>query len=272
VAKARRSESRLSKIPFAAGRSWRLVCRSARWTRHGHRFPAPAGDPRRDPERQARPGDGRPRRGFVQANLAALPREQAYDFLLFASSTRAPARCSRSRTRLARAPGRRAGATCARTSRYGSTRTASSPTRSPTPPPTWRGDLVAFLIAARSPSSGRCSTRDSPLATWSTEDVACGKRRPSAGGGPLHGPMVVSMRPIRSGDVARAVTVTARFPSAHGGAGPRRRPGRPRHRDLAGPLGRPAAGRAGQVPVFLGLRRHAAGGGARVEAAVHDHP
>jgi uncharacterized protein YcsI (UPF0317 family) len=34
--------------------------------------------------------------------------------------------------------------------------------------------------------------------------------------GAFHGPMVVSMRPIRSADIAKAVTASARFPGAHG--------------------------------------------------------
>ena len=34
--------------------------------------------------------------------------------------------------------------------------------------------------------------------------------------GVFHGPMVVSMRPIRGSDVAKAVTASARFPGAHG--------------------------------------------------------
>jgi uncharacterized protein YcsI (UPF0317 family) len=34
--------------------------------------------------------------------------------------------------------------------------------------------------------------------------------------GVFHGPMVVSMRPIRPADLARAVMASARFPGAHG--------------------------------------------------------
>ena len=47
------------------------------------------------------------------------------------------------------------------------------------------------------------------VAMWRTS-IAC---RPA---GRFHGPMVVSMRPIAAALVPKAVTVTARFPMAHG--------------------------------------------------------
>jgi uncharacterized protein YcsI (UPF0317 family) len=47
------------------------------------------------------------------------------------------------------------------------------------------------------------------VAMWRTS-IQC---RPA---GVFHGPMVVSMRPIRAADLARAVTASARFPGAHG--------------------------------------------------------
>ena len=34
--------------------------------------------------------------------------------------------------------------------------------------------------------------------------------------GPFHGPMVVSMRPLRAADAIRAVQITSRFPAVHG--------------------------------------------------------
>ena len=34
--------------------------------------------------------------------------------------------------------------------------------------------------------------------------------------GPFHGPMVVSMRPLKPADAIRAVQITTRFPSVHG--------------------------------------------------------
>ena len=34
--------------------------------------------------------------------------------------------------------------------------------------------------------------------------------------GPFHGPLVVSMRPLRPADAIRAVQITSRFPSVHG--------------------------------------------------------
>ena len=34
--------------------------------------------------------------------------------------------------------------------------------------------------------------------------------------GPFHGPLVVSMRPMKPADAIRAVQITTRFPSVHG--------------------------------------------------------
>jgi hypothetical protein len=61
------------------------------------------------------------------------------------------------------------------------------------------------------------------VAMWPTS-IEC---RPA---GVFHGPMVVSMRPIPTAQLSKAVTASARFPNAHGGAGPHRRPEADRHR------------------------------------------
>jgi uncharacterized protein YcsI (UPF0317 family) len=39
---------------------------------------------------------------------------------------------------------------------------------------------------------------------------------PTVAAGPFHGPMMVSMRPLKAADAIRAVQVTSRFPSVHG--------------------------------------------------------
>jgi uncharacterized protein YcsI (UPF0317 family) len=38
----------------------------------------------------------------------------------------------------------------------------------------------------------------------------------TAAAGPFHGPMVVSMRPMKPADAIRAIQVTTRFPTVHG--------------------------------------------------------
>ena len=71
--------------------------------------------------------------------------------------------------------------------------------------------------------------------------------------GPFGGTMVVSMRPIRGGDVARAVEISARYPLAHGAPVHVGNPGA----IGIGDLGRPDWGdavpvRGDEIPVFWG--------------------
>lgn len=82
----------------------------------------------------------------------------------------------------------------------------------------WRDDLVSFVIgcsftfehalmaegiALRHVAQGR----NVAMYRTSIETVPAG---------PFHGPMVVSMRPLRAADAIRAVQITSRFPAVHG--------------------------------------------------------
>jgi uncharacterized protein YcsI (UPF0317 family) len=82
----------------------------------------------------------------------------------------------------------------------------------------WSGDLVAFalgcsfsfdhiLVNAGVPV--RHLSRHSNVAMWRTNI----QTTPS---GPFHGPLVVSMRPIKERDLERAVCITESLPAAHG--------------------------------------------------------
>ena len=82
----------------------------------------------------------------------------------------------------------------------------------------WRDDLVAFLLGCSFTFEWALLEagirlwhveRGTNVAMWRTS-IEC---RPA---GVFHGPMVVSMRPIPAAQVAKAVTASARFPSAHG--------------------------------------------------------
>jgi uncharacterized protein YcsI (UPF0317 family) len=76
-------------------------------------------------------------------------------------------------------------------------------------------------------------------------DIAC---RPA---GRLHGPLVVSMRPIRGSQVATAVGVTARLPEVHGAPVHVGAPEALGIADLARPdYGDPVEIRADELPVF----------------------
>ena len=84
--------------------------------------------------------------------------------------------------------------------------------------PFWRDDLVAFLLGCSFTFEWALLDAGIPMrhieqgknvAMWKTS-VQC---RPA---GQFHGPMVVSMRPIPTGLLSKAVTASARFPGAHG--------------------------------------------------------
>ena len=158
--------------------------------------------------------------GFVQANLAILPRELAADFMQFCQ--RNPKPCPLIgvaapgdphipalgedldiRTDLPRYRVWRDGALVDEPSdivKY------------------WRDDLVTFAIGCsfsfeQALVEGGIELRHMtcdctvPMYRTSVETVPAG---------PFHGPLVVSMRPMKPSDAIRAVQITTRFPSVHG--------------------------------------------------------
>jgi uncharacterized protein YcsI (UPF0317 family) len=158
--------------------------------------------------------------GFVQANLAILPKSFAEDFLRFchlnpkpcplvgvaaAGDWRLPAigEDLDLRTDLSRYRVWRDGAV------------VEEPTNLMR---WWRGDLVTFAIG--------CSfSFEEALVDGGIElrHVTCDCTVPmyrtsieTVPAGPFHGPLVVSMRPMKPADAIRAVQITTRFPSVHG--------------------------------------------------------
>ena len=158
--------------------------------------------------------------GHVQANLAVLPKAQAYDFLLFCQRNPRPCPLIEvtdvgSPEPVGVAPGADLRTDIPRYRIYEDGVLADEVTDAT---PYWRDDLVAFLLGCsftfewalleagirlKHVEQGR------NVAMWQTS-IAC---RPA---GVFHGPMVVSMRPIPAGQLAKAVTASARFPGAHG--------------------------------------------------------
>ena len=126
----------------------------------------------------------------------------------------------------------------------------------------WRPDLVAFLIG--------CSfTFETALleAGVPVRHVETGTNVPmyrtsvdTRPAGSLHGPLVVSMRPVPADQVATAVRVTSRYPAVHGAPV---HVGDPRaigdHRPRRSGLRRSGGGAAGRGAGVLGLRGDAAG-------------
>jgi uncharacterized protein YcsI (UPF0317 family) len=157
---------------------------------------------------------------YVQANLAVLPKEQAYDFLLFCQ--RNPRACpllevtdvgSFEPARVAPGADLRTDIVQYRIYRHGEIADeVTDATRY------WCDDLVAFLIGCSftfEQAMVQAGVRlwhlehGKAVAMWRTS-IEC------QAAGVFHGPLVVSMRPIRPADLAKAVTASARFPGAHG--------------------------------------------------------
>jgi uncharacterized protein YcsI (UPF0317 family) len=193
--------------------------------------------------------------GFVQANLVVLPREVAFDFLLFAQ--RNPKACpllevieAGGTEPRSMAPGADSRTDVGRYRVYERGVLVDEPLEIAS---RWRGDLVSFLIG--------CSfTFESALVDAGIRvahiDQCCNVPMyitsiPTVPAGVFHGPMVVSMRPLPAGQVVRAVQVTSRFPSMHGAPVHLGDPDAIGIADIAKPdLGDAVEIRGGDVPVF----------------------
>ena len=194
--------------------------------------------------------------GFTQCNMISLPRDWAWDFLLYGQ--RNPKPCpvldvtdpGSHRTALAPDADLRRDLPLYRVWRDGVlTEELADATE------VWaeHADLVTFLIG--------CSfTFETPLMQAGIEvrHVAQGcnvpmylTNRDCRPAGRLHGQMVVSMRPVPADRVAEAATITARFPAVHGAPVHIGSPETLGIADLSKPdFGDPVQIRDGEVPVF----------------------
>ncbi|MDE0824087.1 MAG: putative hydro-lyase [Dehalococcoidia bacterium] len=158
--------------------------------------------------------------GHVQANLAILPKDLAFDFLLFCQ--RNPKPCPLLEVI---EPGQiepvitsagadiRTDATGYRIYENG-VLTAEVDTIEDY----WRDDLVSFLLGCSFSFEAAMVDAGIPLRHQQTgNNVAMYITNiPTTPAGIFSGPMVVSMRPIKRSQVVRAVQVTSRFPATHG--------------------------------------------------------
>ncbi len=158
--------------------------------------------------------------GNVQANLVILPQALAYDFLRFAQANPKPCPVlavsepgDPSLPTLGHGIDLRMDLPRYRVWRHGEL--VDEPTDISH---LWRDDLVGFAIG--------CSfSFEAALIEAGIElrHITCGCNVPMfrtsiqcVRAGVFHGPLVVSMRPLRPADAIRAVQITARFPSVHG--------------------------------------------------------
>jgi uncharacterized protein YcsI (UPF0317 family) len=158
--------------------------------------------------------------GFVQANLAVLPKGYAYDFLLFCQRNPKPCPLIEVTDVGSPVPVGVAPDADLRTDipKYRIYKDGVLADEVTDVTPYWRDDLVAFLLGcsftfewAMLEAGVRLwhIEHGKNVAMWKTS-IAC---RPA---GVFHGPTVVSMRPIAAADVSKAVTASARFPATHG--------------------------------------------------------
>jgi uncharacterized protein YcsI (UPF0317 family) len=193
--------------------------------------------------------------GYVQANLVVVPRDLAFDFLLFCQ--RNPKPCplldvtepGSAEPRLI-AAGADVRTDVPRYRVYQNGELVDEPTDLHR---WWRDDLVAFLIGcsftfenallqAGVPVRHVEQGRNVPMYRTS---VAC---RPA---GAFRGPLVVSMRPLTPAQAVTATRICARFPRAHGVPVHFGDPAALGIRDLDRPdFGDPVEIRAGETPVF----------------------
>lgn len=157
--------------------------------------------------------------GHVQANLMIVPREYAFDFLLFCQ--RNPKPCplvevlEAGRVEPHCAPGADLRTDLPGYCVYEHGELVSRPTDISS---LWRDDLVSFLLGCS--FSFEQALMDAGIGLRHVEqrrNVAMYKTNlPCADAGVFRSNMVVSMRPIRAADVARAVAISGRFPEVHG--------------------------------------------------------
>jgi uncharacterized protein YcsI (UPF0317 family) len=193
--------------------------------------------------------------GYVQANLVVVPRDLAFDFLLFCQ--RNPKPCplldvtepgSAEPTLVA--PGSDLRTDLPRYRVYRKGTLVDEPTDLGG---WWRDDLVGFLLGCSFTFENALVEASLPLRHLEAGSIvpmyrtnqAC---RPAGG---FRGPMVVSMRPMTPAQAVRAVQVCSRFGRAHGAPVHIGDPAALGIRDVGRPdFGDAVEIRAGEVPVF----------------------
>jgi uncharacterized protein YcsI (UPF0317 family) len=193
--------------------------------------------------------------GYAQGNLAILPESLAADFLRFCQLNPKPCPLLG-----ASAPGDfrlpaladdldiRTDVPRYRVFRHGEVIDEPTDIRA-----YWRDDLVAFVLGC-SFSFEEALLESGIELRHITLNVAVPMYRTSiatAPTGPFHGPMVVSMRPMKPADAIRAIQITTRFPAVHGAPVHIGKPELIGIADLMKPdYGEPVPVHADEIPVF----------------------
>lgn len=218
---------------LSSGQSVRLACRSRAWSKPTAGLAA----------------------GFAQANLVILPKEWAFDFLLFCQ--RNPKPCPLLEVTEPGDPVPRVFAPDAdlrtdvpkyRIWQHGELVAEPAEIKDQ-----WREDFVSFVIGCSFTFESALLKANVPVrhieenvnVPMYRTNIAC---QPA---GKFHGPMVVSMRPLTPKDAIKAVQITARYPAVHGAPIHLGNPEAIGIQDIARPdYGDPVTIRASEIPVF----------------------
>jgi uncharacterized protein YcsI (UPF0317 family) len=217
--------------------------------------------------------------GYAQGNLAILPESLAADFLRFCQLNPKPCPLLG-----ASAPGDfrlpaladdldiRTDVPRYRVFRHGEVIDEPTDIRA-----YWRDDLVAFVLGC-SFSFEEALLESGIELRHITLNVAVPMYRTSiatAPTGPFHGPMVVSMRPMKPADAIRAIQITTRFPAVHGAPVHIGKPELIGIADLMKPdYGEPVPVHADEIPVFwaCGVTPQSVGANAKPEFCITHYP
>jgi uncharacterized protein YcsI (UPF0317 family) len=193
--------------------------------------------------------------GFVQANLVVVPRDRAFDFLLFCQ--RNPKPCpvldvtepGNPEPQLV-APGADVRTDLPRYCVYRHGELVDEPSDLMR---WWRDDLVAFLLGCSFTFEKALAEAGIPLRHL---EAGCNVPMyrtsiPCRSAGIFHGPLVVSMRPLTPSQAIEATRICSRFSRAHGTPVHLGDPAAIGIRDLSRPdFGDPVEIKPGEVPVF----------------------
>ncbi len=193
--------------------------------------------------------------GYVQANLAILPHDLAFDFLLFCQRNPKPCPLLEVVEAGRTEPALTAPGADIRTDAAGYRVYADGELVAEVDSllPFWRDDLVSFLLGCSFSFETAMVEAGIPLRH---QQQGCNVSMyitnvPTLPAGVFSGPMVVSMRPVKRGQIARAVQVTSRFPATHGAPVHIGDPAAIGIRDLSRPdFGDPVEVLPGEEPVF----------------------
>ncbi len=194
-------------------------------------------------------------RGFVQANLVVVPKDLAFDFLLFCH--RNPKPCpvldvtdpGNPEPALV-APGADLRTDLPRYCVYQHGELVEEPTDLHA---WWRDDLVAFLLGCSFTFENALLDAGVPIRHI---ELGCNvpmyrTNIPCRPAGAFHGPLVVSMRPLTPAHALTATRICARFPRAHGAPIHQGDPNAIGIPDLHRPdFGDPVPIHPGEIPVF----------------------